>query len=107
MSGRPINKDRALAIELGLPTYTGVKHVRCGTTERYKSGGCVHCARVIASEQREARKALLQYRSEEAEFSPHVEEIEDEHIDKEPEDGLDTDELDAEARREASIDELM
>ena len=116
MSGRPINKDRQLAIEFGFMTYTGLAHRRCGTTERYvKGGGCVHCARVIAEEQREARKVLLRHHAEfeadcpevEAEFSPRDEEIDDERIDIEPEDGLDTDDLDAEARREADIDELM
>ena len=60
MSGRPINVDRQNAIALGYKTYTGSKHSKCGTTERYVSGGgCVHCARVIATEQREARKYLV------------------------------------------------
>lgn len=58
MSGRPINPDRQNAIALGFTTYTGSPH-RCGTTQRYVSGGgCVHCARLIATEQREARKFL-------------------------------------------------
>lgn len=59
MSGRPINKDRQDAIEFGLKTYTGEVHVKCGNTERYvNGGGCVHCARVIATEQRAARNFL-------------------------------------------------
>lgn len=59
MSGRPINESRQLAILMGDKTYTGAAHDRCGTTERYvKGGGCVHCARVIATEQRDARKFL-------------------------------------------------
>lgn len=59
MSGRPINEDRQNAIDLGLRVYTGSKHSKCGTTQRYVSGGgCVHCARIIATEQREARKFL-------------------------------------------------
>lgn len=60
MSGRPINEDRQIAISLGFRTYTGTPHPKCGMTERYVSGGgCVHCARLIASEQREARKFLI------------------------------------------------
>jgi hypothetical protein len=59
MSGRPVNPDRQSAIDLGLVTYTGSPHSKCGTTQRYVSGGgCVHCARIIATEQREARKYL-------------------------------------------------
>lgn len=59
MSGRPINEDRQNAIALGLRTYTGAQHPKCGTTERYVSGGgCVHCARVKAAEQRDELKVL-------------------------------------------------
>jgi hypothetical protein len=59
MSGRPINADRQNAIELGLRTYMGAPHSKCGTTTRYaSSGGCVHCARVTAAEQREELKVL-------------------------------------------------
>jgi hypothetical protein len=119
MAGRPINKDRQDAIEFGFPTYVGVMHRRCGTTERYTNGGgCVHCARVIASEQREARKLLLQHREQ---FEDDGAEViaenlnadgyfDSDQIDTEHADGLDVDnreELDAEARREASFDELM
>src|ERR1035437_2044468 len=58
MNGRPINVDRQNAITFKLTTYTGSEH-KCGTTQRYVSGGgCVHCARLIAAEQREARKIL-------------------------------------------------
>lgn len=57
--GRPSNPDRQNAITLGFRTYTGALHTRCGTTERYvSSGGCVHCARVLTTEQREARVLL-------------------------------------------------
>ncbi len=91
-SGRPQNQDRQNALATGLPTYTGLPHARCGTRERYtKGGGCVHCARIIATEQREARKFLLQNRTA---------------LDTEPEAEVDTPEA-AEARRQADIDELM
>jgi hypothetical protein len=87
-----------------LQTYLGAVHGRCGTTERYASnGGCVHCSRIIATEQREARKYLKRLAAEEAE-----QKIRDDDgltIDSVAEDGLDAD--DAEARREASFDELM
>ena len=54
---RPLNEDRQAAITLGYRTYTGAPHSKCGTTERYTgTGGCVHCARRIATEQREALK---------------------------------------------------
>ncbi len=60
MAGRPINESRALAVLMGDKTYVGTVHEKCGTAERYVSGGgCVHCARIIASEQREARSYLL------------------------------------------------
>lgn len=59
MNGRPINQDRQLAISLGFLTYEGSVHTKCGTTTRYTKGaGCVHCARLIATEQREARNFL-------------------------------------------------
>lgn len=59
MSGRPINEDRQNAIALGLRTYMGAPHSKCGTTERYVSGGgCVYCARETATAQREALKAV-------------------------------------------------
>lgn len=67
MSGRPINESRQLAILMGDKTYVGAAHDKCGTTERYvKGGGCVHCARVIATEQRDARKYLVAHAVEEA-----------------------------------------
>lgn len=54
---RPINEDRQAALRYGLHTYTGAPHSKCGTTERYAAGGgCVYCARLLASEQREALK---------------------------------------------------
>lgn len=89
ITGRPINVDRHNAILLGLQTYTGLPHANCGETLRYvKGGGCVHCARAIATEQRKARLILRQM-----------------PLDTEPE--VHVDEDDAEARRQASIDDLM
>lgn len=59
MTGRPINESRQLAIITGAKTYEGAEH-KCGTTERYvKGSGCVHCARQLQTEQREARLALM------------------------------------------------
>lgn len=56
---RPFNDDRQNSLTLGLRTYTGAPHPKCGTTERYvASGGCVHCARAKAAEQREELKVL-------------------------------------------------
>lgn len=73
MAGRPENASRANAALMGDKTYIGSVHDKCGTNERYtKGGGCVHCARVIATEQREARKYLQT------------------QLDKPKEDGLDT-----------------
>lgn len=64
MNGRPINQDRQIAISLGFQTYNGTAHSKCGTTERYTKGaGCVHCARLIATEQREARAYLREARA--------------------------------------------
>lgn len=90
--GRPQNEDRQTAIALGFRTYTGTVHKRCGTTERYVAGGgCVHCARAIALEQREARKFL------QAQAAP---------IDSRETPPVEIDD-DAEARRQAAIDDLM
>ena len=56
---RNFNEDRQAAIRFNLKTYTGSPHSKCGTSERYVAGGsCVHCARLLASEQREALKFL-------------------------------------------------
>ena len=64
-SGRPVNSDKSLAIFLSEKTYRGGIHRKCGTNVRYVSnGGCVHCARVIMTEQREARKYLQRVRTE-------------------------------------------
>src|ERR1035437_8282838 len=61
-SGRPVNADKSLAIFLSEKTYRGGIHRKCGTNVRYVSnGGCVHCARVIMTEQREALKYQTQY----------------------------------------------
>ena len=93
MSGRPINEDRQNAIDLGLRTYTGSKHSKCGTTQRYVSGGgCVHCARIIATEQREARN-YLRRQAQAALDNPGPLVLEE------------TD--DAEARSRAAIEDLM
>ena len=92
MSGRPINQDRLDAIEFGFPTYTGAVHKKCGGTERYvNGGGCVHCARVIATEQREARRALKHQAS-----LDNVEKV----VAK-------TEDDDAAARERAAIEDLM
>jgi hypothetical protein len=96
MTGRPLNSDLQLARELGLLTYTGSAHARCGTTERYvKGGGCVHCARIIATEQREARKYLQSIKDEQKD-----------PVDK-PKPMAHLPEDDAEIRRQAAIDDLM
>ncbi len=59
MAGRPINTSKELAILSGDKTYTGAAHGKCGTTERYVSGGgCVHCARQASLDGREARRLL-------------------------------------------------
>lgn len=58
--GRPINESRMVAELAGEKTYRGSTH-GCGTNERYVNGGaCVHCARRIQREQREARAADLE-----------------------------------------------
>lgn len=104
MAGRPINEDRQIAIELGLKTYTGSVHSKCGTTERYVAGGgCVHCGRAIATEQRDALKyqraqaAKLDGRGDQGSYPSSQG-----PLDNEPDDGLD-----AQRRREADLDELM
>jgi hypothetical protein len=75
MPGRPINEDRQNAIRFSLKTYTGAPHSKCGTTKRYVSGGgCVHCARVTATEQREQLKVLKAHAAENAEEAQREEE---------------------------------
>jgi hypothetical protein len=100
MRGRPISQERQIAIELGFRTYKGTPHNRCGTTERYAiGGGCVHCARVVATEQREARK----YLKASGAFDVTPQDVEAMELDN-----RETTELeDAEARRQAAIDDLM
>jgi hypothetical protein len=115
MVGRPINQARLDAIELGLLTYEGMPHRNCGKTLRYCSGGgCVHCARVIATEQREARKYLksratqIDSRGDQGGGYPSSQdfaEIDPDPVDIEPDDGLEAD--DPDARTQAGIDELM
>lgn len=122
MVGRPINQDRIDAIDLGLKFYEGEPHKNCGRTLRYASGGgCVHCARLISNEQREARKYLKHLAAAERAtpsitliiddiseqnvrdaFFPEIEDP----VDTEPEDGLDTDD-DPDARTEAGVEDLM
>jgi hypothetical protein len=105
-SGRPINEDRQNAIALGLREYTGTRHARCGTNQRYVAGGgCAHCARLISAEQR----AALNYLKRQTTLV--LDDISEENIraafplDSTEEDGLEAD--DAAAREEAAIDELM
>lgn len=98
MSGRPVNTDRANALRLGLRTYEGAPHSKCGTTTRYVSGGgCVHCARLIATEQREALKYIK------------ANAIETEEAKVRNQDGvyLDTVDDDAVEAHQKAIDELM
>jgi len=98
MSGRPVNEDRQAAIAFGLRTYTGTVHSKCGTNQRYVSGGaCVHCARVIATEQREARKFLKAQAKLDIELQASLD-IEDQMV-------LEQD--DAEARARQAIEDLM
>jgi hypothetical protein len=75
MAGRPINKSRELALISGDKTYTGAVHSRCGTSERYMGGGCVHCARLAATEGREARKLL---KAQQAGHVPVIGQVDDE-----------------------------
>lgn len=111
MSGRQINEDRQNALALGLRTYTGAQHSKCGTTERYVSGGgCVRCARALATEQREARKFLKAHAEREAheaeQITDGVEEINQDRedpIDNVPEAEVD----DAKARARAALEDLM
>jgi hypothetical protein len=107
MSGRPINEDLSLARFLGEKTYIGATHVRCGTAVRYVSGGgCVHCARVIATEQREALKYLQRANAVNDAFIDATEESDaaEIEIDNRDDDGLDTDD-NVEARRRSGIDD--
>jgi hypothetical protein len=100
MTGRPINSDRANAIAFNLKTYTGAQHWKCGTTERYVSGGgCVHCARELATMQREALKALKAARAADLD-----EKIEDQIVNHDPEEPLDSPEPDA---YERSIEDML
>lgn len=95
MAGRKQNADRQNALKLGLRTYEGEPHYKCGTTTRYAAGGsCVHCSRVTATEQREALKYL---RAQNA-------------LDKLPQPAVPPTELkpdDAAERARHAIDELM
>src|ERR1035437_4135550 len=121
MNGRPINADRQNAILFKLTTYTGRVH-ECGTTQRYTScGACVHCARLLATEQREARKVLrAQAKVEAASISVELDEYvacADDLVNYDHEDALDNveqvvaemvDEELAEADRfRQSVDDLM
>lgn len=100
--GRPTNSDRQNAIDLGLQTYIGKMHVKCGTRERYVAGGgCIHCGRIIATEQREALKYLKRAAREEA-----VRDEAEPALDSVSESGLETEE-EARARYDADIDEMM
>ena len=113
-SGRPINSDKSLAIFLSEKTYRGAIHRKCGTNVRYVSnGGCVHCARVLMTEQREALKYQKQYEAEYRDAMPEMErEVNDDPAQfTEP---LDNDEPmvleesdDAEERQRQATDDLM
>lgn len=96
-NGRPVNSDRQDAIEFGLKTYLGAKHVNCGTSERYVSGGgCVRCARLIATEQRAARKYLQRQAAEAGPGAGRLDgsgRLDDEALDSVADDGLDADDL--------------
>lgn len=113
MTGRPLNQDKQNALDLGLLTYEGKPHFRCGTTTRYVVGaGCVHCARVIATEQRQARKFLRQHAINEAEQKAR--EDDGVALDSIVPDGLEEPDVpdveaedDADARFQESIEELM
>lgn len=90
MAGRPANADRQNAIALGLPTYIGAVHSKCGTNVRYTNGGgCMHCAREIAERQREALKIVMQ-----------------QALDNKPEVEVETTD-DGEARRAQDIEDMM
>lgn len=98
MTGRPINQSRQMAILMGDTTYEGLPHHACGTTVRYVKGGmCVRCARLIATEQREARRSLKALTT-----NPDADITELDAADE-----VAIDEATAEARFERSIDELM
>lgn len=105
MGGRPINASRQLALITGDKTYIGMVHAKCGTTERYLSGGCAYCGRAIATEQREARKYLQAHEQEQAVFKQDQQdgvgdpEVNHGHI-------ADLDSADEDAYQE-SIDDLM
>lgn len=103
--GAPINQARQVAIEMGLPEYEGRPHRNCGRTLRYTSGGgCVHCARIIADEQRAARK-YLQLHPPEPKPEPVPDDVELD-VDNRADDDIDSEEA-AAARREEELDELM
>lgn len=110
-TGRPKSENRELALITGEMTYNGSVHAKCGTTERYVSGGsCVHCARAIATEQREARLRLKAQESIEEYAQSFVtedgeqHEVEINHVETEEENTIDVDER---SDYEKSIDDLM
>jgi hypothetical protein len=111
---RPLNEDRQAALKYGLRTYTGALHSKCGTVERYAgTGGCVYCARRIATEQREALKYRKAQEASEVvldEFesvSEFENVIEDAPLDNPLPTELSPDDDDADERQRQSIDELM
>lgn len=109
MTGRPLNEHRALAIELGFRTYEGIRHYKCGTTERYVRGGsCVHCAKLAAQEKREAAAYYKAANQDAAKIETPLDSAE-EMVQERPDESFEEeeDEDDAEARRQASFDELM
>lgn len=110
MGGRPQNQDRQNALDLGLKTYEGAIHKKCGTTTRYaKGGGCVQCARDIADAQRAALKQVQAERSRK--LDDKIEEQIVNHVDNYAVDNVTEVEVDpeadAEARAAAALEELM
>ncbi len=107
--GRPTNLDRQNAIALGFKTYTGSPHAACGTTERYIGGGCAHCARTLATEQREARKFLKAQAvaaDRIASLEAGAEEEPDEPLDTTEDDGLGNEPSEAD-RFHQSIEDIL
>jgi len=100
---RPFNEDRQMAIKLGFKTYDGAVHT-CGYRERYvKGGGCVHCGRRLATEQREALKFV---RANPTGFTPQYEPDEQlvNHVPESPEEVVDSPEP---SPYEQALDDLM
>lgn len=113
--GRPTNENRKTAVDLGFPTYEGSPCKRCASTERYTTGGgCVKCARNKQTEQRDARRALKAMMASQASWEKPVDsepeavlEEDDELRDLDDDIDFGETEEEREARRDASIEDLM